>query len=57
VSTFAAWEPRYAEHGITTFPVVDKRPAITNYLRIGRAGSKQLALKFPSADALGFALR
>jgi hypothetical protein len=57
MSTFALWQPRYAEHGIATFPVVDKRPAISNYLKLGRAGSEQLTLKFPNADALGFALK
>ena len=31
---FAEWQPRYAEHGIATFPVRGKVPAIRNYLRL-----------------------
>jgi hypothetical protein len=58
--TFAAWQPRYAEHGIATFPVrVDergKRPAVKGYLRLGSKVSEKLALRFPEADALGFVL-
>jgi hypothetical protein len=26
IGLFAAWQPRYAEHGIATFPVREKRP-------------------------------
>lgn len=60
MSAFADWQPRYAEHGIATFPVVisetDKRPAVKGYLRLGQDVSGQLAMKFADADALGFAL-
>jgi hypothetical protein len=59
---FPIWQPRYAAHGIATFPVrivakddgkFDKMPATRGYLRTGVRGSAQLALKFPRADALG----
>ena len=57
---FARWQPRYAEHGIPTFPVsiegVDKKPAVRGYLKLGIAYSHQLALKFPANDAFGFTL-
>lgn len=60
VGTFAEWQPRYAEHGIVTFPVrVDgksKRPAVRNYMRMGHQASSELLPKFGSADALGFVL-
>jgi Bifunctional DNA primase/polymerase, N-terminal/Primase C terminal 1 (PriCT-1) len=54
---FAHWQPRYAEHGISTFPVdlENKRPRVRGYLKIGSRVSAQLALKFPAAGALGFA--
>lgn len=52
---FAEWQPRYAEHGIATFPVRDKRPAVSNYLKMGLPASSQLAIKFPGAEGLGFA--
>jgi hypothetical protein len=53
---FALWQPRYAVHGIATFPVVDKRPAVRGYLNIGLSGSRELLFKYPDASALGFAL-
>lgn len=53
---FAEWQPRYAERGIPTFPVREKRPAIRGNLKLGSATSAQLAKKFPDADAIGFAL-
>ena len=52
---FAHWQPRYAEHGIATFPVTDKRPAVSRYLRMGLRASRQLVSKFGDADALGLA--
>lgn len=53
---FAEWQPRYAEHGVATFPVgPDKRPAVSHYMRTGLKGSQQLAFKFPANDAFGFA--
>lgn len=52
---FAEWQPRYAEAGIATFPVRNKKPAVRGYLRTGAAGSRQLADKFGDATGLGFA--
>jgi hypothetical protein len=54
---FAEWQPRYAEHGIPTFPVCGKKPAVRGYLRVGLPASSELAAKFENADAFGFALR
>lgn len=58
---FAEWQPRYAAHGITTFPVIidgkDKKPAVKGYLKLGSSVSDQLALKFPRHDAIGLACR
>ena len=52
--TFAQWQPRYAEHGIATFPVENKRPCVRHWQKIGLKGSTQLAVKFADADAFGF---
>ena len=53
---FAQYQPRYAEHGVATFPVNDnKRPAVSNYLRMGLQASRRLTEKFCDADGLGFA--
>lgn len=54
---FAEWQPRYAEHGIATFPVREKRPAVRGYLAMGIRTSAQFAIKFPTDDAFGFACR
>ncbi|MBA3448142.1 MAG: bifunctional DNA primase/polymerase [Pseudaminobacter sp.] len=55
---FAEWQPRYAEHGVCTFPVTaHKVPAVKGYLRIGSDGSSQLAMKFPDNDAFGLAVK
>lgn len=51
---FAEWQPRYAEHGIATFPVENKVPSIRHWQRVGIEGSSQLAIKFAEADAFGF---
>jgi hypothetical protein len=53
---FAAWQPRYAAHGIATFPVLDKRPAVNGYLKLGVEVSRRLAEKFADSDGIGFAL-
>jgi Bifunctional DNA primase/polymerase, N-terminal/Primase C terminal 1 (PriCT-1) len=53
---FAHWQPRYAEHGIPTFPVRNKRPAVRGYLKLGSITSARLAEKFPDACSIGFAL-
>lgn len=58
MGAFAEWQPRYAEHGVSTFPVTaDKTPAIKGYLKVGRKGSEQLALKFPGHEAFGVACK
>jgi hypothetical protein len=55
MGVFADWQPRYAEHGIPTFPVrPDKKPALRNYLRLRLRGSGLLAGRFTDADAIGF---
>jgi hypothetical protein len=51
---FAQWQPRYAERGVATFPVRDKRPCVRGWQRVGLPGSAQLAMKFIEADAFGF---
>jgi Bifunctional DNA primase/polymerase, N-terminal len=51
---FAEWQPRYAEHGVATFPVKDKRPCVRGWQTVGLNGSSQLAMKFADADAFGF---
>jgi hypothetical protein len=53
---FAEWQPRYAEHGVATFPVgPDKKPRTRGYLQTGLRGSRKLAEKY-DADAIGFGL-
>jgi Bifunctional DNA primase/polymerase, N-terminal len=54
MGVFAEWQPRYAQHGIATFPTKDKKPAIKGWQNIGMGASKQFALKFPSADEIAF---
>jgi Bifunctional DNA primase/polymerase, N-terminal/Primase C terminal 1 (PriCT-1) len=58
--SFAQWQPIYAAHGLSTFPVRievgDKKPMVKNYLRAGRHYSDRLAQQFPDAQAFGFAL-
>ena len=54
--TFAQWQPHYAQYGIPTFPVREKRPAVRGYLKIDLIASARLAGKFPDADAIGFAI-
>ncbi len=55
---FAEWQPRYAQHGVATFPVQiignDKKPATKGYLKTGLRGSAQLAAKFADAKSFGF---
>ena len=58
--SFAQWQPIYAAHGLSTFPVRiesgAKKPMARNYLRAGRRYSDRLAKQFPNAEAFGFAL-
>ena len=55
---FRDWQPRYAAHGIATFPVRvgddGKVPAIRGWQRVGLPGSATLAQRFADADAFGF---
>ena len=52
---FARWQPRYAEHGIATFPVGEaKRPSIRGWQKVGLKGSAELANKFGDINALGY---
>ena len=52
---FAGAQQEYAEHRIATFPIgPDKRPAITNYQRVGLRGSASLATRYGNASGLGF---
>jgi hypothetical protein len=55
---FAWWQPRYAKHGIATFPLkpAQKTPAIRGYQKVGIRGSAALAQKMPHADTFGFCL-
>jgi hypothetical protein len=57
MKAFSDWAPRYARHGVATFPVSGKKPAVSNYLRIGIKATDQLAAKFASAESFGFALK
>jgi hypothetical protein len=54
---FARWQPRYAEHGVATFPVSieNKKPVVRGWQRLSLGYSAQLTLKFPANDAFGFA--
>jgi len=52
--SFAEWQPRYAKHGVATFPVENKVPSVRNWQRMGLRASSQLALRFTEADAFGF---
>jgi hypothetical protein len=57
---FSEWQPRYAEHGIATFPIRieggRKVPMTTNYQRVGLRASSELAQKFKHANAFGCVL-
>jgi hypothetical protein len=56
--SFRDWQPRYAAHGVATFPVRvgndAKVPAIRGWQRVGLPGSARLGQKFADADAFGF---
>lgn len=54
---FALWAPEYLKHGIPTFPVNNKLPAIRNYLNIGKSTTMSLIERFPGASAIGIPLR
>src|SRR5262249_48690139 len=43
-NSFSRVQRMYADHGIVTFPIREnKRPAISNYQRLGARGSRELA--------------
>jgi hypothetical protein len=56
--TFAKWQPRYAAHGIATFPVKiqdgNKVPAVFGWQKVGFRVSTELAVKFATATTFGF---
>ena len=54
MGVFAEWQPRYASHGIATFPSVDKRPAVRGWHRITPKASAQFAFKFAEAREIAF---
>lgn len=60
MGAYADWQPRYAEAGLATFPVLidgkTKKPAVSNYLKMGQPASDQLVLKMGEFDAFGFRL-
>jgi hypothetical protein len=51
---FPKWQAAYAEHGIATYPINAKAPAIRAPQKLGIAGSTKLATRFPNAKAFGF---
>jgi hypothetical protein len=52
---FATYQPVYGRHKIAVYPLTDtKKPAITNYNRVGLRASAELARKFAEADAFGY---
>ncbi len=55
---FSAYQPRYAEQNVITFPVDrDKKPAVKNWQRLGQRASAQLATgRFNNCDTFGFPL-
>src|SRR5262245_12184370 len=57
---FSRWQPRYAEHGIATFPVQiegkEKQPMTLGYHRTGLRGSAALGRKFTDAQSFGMIL-
>lgn len=56
MGVFSEYQPRYAEHGIATFPVDGerKKPLVKQPDRFGLRGSSKLVERFPDAQALGF---
>ncbi|WP_042245801.1 bifunctional DNA primase/polymerase [Paracoccus sp. PAMC 22219] len=54
LGVFTDHQRNYATHNIPTFPMQGKKPAVKRFAGVGLKASKQLALKFPDIDALGF---
>jgi hypothetical protein len=55
MTTFAHWQPRYADAGIPIFPVKNKQPLVQNYTKMGLPAADKLKDRFAEADAFGFA--
>ena len=54
-AVFAAMQKAYARYGVATYPLREnKRPAVTNFQRVGLPASRKLAEKYANADAFGF---
>jgi hypothetical protein len=53
-NVFGQWQPRYKTIGIATFPVINKKPCVKKYNKLGLNGSTALRSKFHDANALGF---
>jgi hypothetical protein len=52
---FSEAQPMYAAHGIATFPLTaTKKPAVTNYYRVGLPASYGFAARFADSPAVGF---
>jgi hypothetical protein len=52
---FAQWQPVYAERGIATIPCSpDKSPLVKHPDRFGRNASREIASRFPNAEAFGY---
>jgi Bifunctional DNA primase/polymerase, N-terminal len=55
MGVFSSAQPAYAERGIATFPLSDKKvPAVRNYQKIGLNASAKLADRFRTANGIGF---
>src|SRR5689334_21051120 len=54
MSTYAEWQPQYAELDIATFPVKNKRPCVKGWQKVGTKVSAAFASKFAAAEAFGF---
>jgi hypothetical protein len=55
MGVFAASQPVYAAHGVATFPLNDqKKPAVSNYQKMGLPASSRLADRFRNANGFGF---
>src|SRR4051794_39005131 len=56
---FTDWQPRYARHGVPTFPVTvganAKRPLVKSYLETDGGRSAGFLRKFGDAKSFGFA--
>jgi hypothetical protein len=58
IGVFSKWQPRYAEHGIPTFPLdgENKKPRVTNFSKMGLPASCRMAEKprLAAASGIGF---